>query len=305
MIILHHYPQSPVSEKVRVALGIKELAWRSVQVPRLPPKPDVTALTGGYRRTPVMQIGADIYCDSQCILRELERRYPVPTLFPDGREATAWGLSRWIDGPLFTLTLAVVLGSGVDDLSPDFAADRGRLYFGPNYDLHKLKQRLPDLLSQLRAQLVWMERMLGGKPFMHDSNAGLTDALCYYLVWFIRGRYRDGAELVARCPDLAAWESRVAAIGHGRPADLTAHEAIDLAASSEPDGAADVDPADPLALSPGDPITVTPSGEGGDPGVAGELVRLGVDNIAIRRRDERAGELVVHFPRVGYEVQRQ
>jgi glutathione S-transferase len=63
-IILHNYPQSPVAEKVRVALGIKKLEWRDVEIPRLPPKPMLTALTGGYRRTPVMQIGADIYCDN-------------------------------------------------------------------------------------------------------------------------------------------------------------------------------------------------------------------------------------------------
>ena len=49
-IILHNYPQSPVAEKVRVALGIKGLSWRSVEIPRLAPKPMLTALTGGYRR---------------------------------------------------------------------------------------------------------------------------------------------------------------------------------------------------------------------------------------------------------------
>ena len=59
-VIFHAYPQSPVAEKVRVAFGIKGLAWRKVEIPRLPPKPMLTALTGGYRRTPVMQIGADI-----------------------------------------------------------------------------------------------------------------------------------------------------------------------------------------------------------------------------------------------------
>ncbi|MCH8217263.1 MAG: glutathione S-transferase N-terminal domain-containing protein, partial [Planctomycetes bacterium] len=81
-IILHHYPQSPVSEKVRVGLGIKRLAWRSVEIPRLPPKPELMPLTGGYRRTPVLQVGADVYCDSQCILRELERLCPAPSFFP-------------------------------------------------------------------------------------------------------------------------------------------------------------------------------------------------------------------------------
>ena len=60
-IILHHYETSPYAEKIRVALGIKGLAWSSVQIPRIMPKPDLMPLTGGYRKTPVMQIGADIF----------------------------------------------------------------------------------------------------------------------------------------------------------------------------------------------------------------------------------------------------
>ena len=83
-LVLHHFDWSPYAEKVRVVLGIKGLAWHSVQIPMVMPKPDLTALTGGYRKTPVLQIGADIYCDSSLIAQELERRYPTPTLFPDG-----------------------------------------------------------------------------------------------------------------------------------------------------------------------------------------------------------------------------
>ncbi|MDH3509928.1 MAG: glutathione S-transferase N-terminal domain-containing protein, partial [Gammaproteobacteria bacterium] len=63
-IILHHFDLSPFAEKIRLALGFKNLSWRSVQIPLIMPKPDLTALTGGYRKTPVMQIGADIYCDT-------------------------------------------------------------------------------------------------------------------------------------------------------------------------------------------------------------------------------------------------
>ena len=96
-IILHHYPPSPFSEKVRVALGMKKLAWRSVEIPRVPPKPELMPLTGGYRRTPVMQIGADIYCDSQCILRELQRRFPQPTFYPGGADGLPWAVNRWTD----------------------------------------------------------------------------------------------------------------------------------------------------------------------------------------------------------------
>ena len=126
-IIFHNYPQSPVAEKVRVAFGIKGLHWYDVEIPRLPPKPLLTALTGGYRRTPVMQIGADIYCDSQCIIRELEKRYPSPTFMPTSDAGLMWCLSRWTDGALFDLSVKIVLGSAGDNLPADFAEDRGRL----------------------------------------------------------------------------------------------------------------------------------------------------------------------------------
>ena len=86
-IILHHYETSPYSEKVRLGLGLKGLAWGSVEIPVIMPKPDLTALTGGYRKTPVLQIGADIYCDSQLIMRELERRHPTPSFYPAGHGA--------------------------------------------------------------------------------------------------------------------------------------------------------------------------------------------------------------------------
>ena len=64
-IILHHFDQSPFSEKIRLIFGLKSIAWRSVRISRIMPRPDLMPLTGGYRRTPVMQIGADIYCDTQ------------------------------------------------------------------------------------------------------------------------------------------------------------------------------------------------------------------------------------------------
>ena len=59
-LILHHYPESPFSEKVRAILGAKGLAWRSLQVPMIMPRPATAALTGGYRRIPVLQAGAEL-----------------------------------------------------------------------------------------------------------------------------------------------------------------------------------------------------------------------------------------------------
>lgn len=94
-ILFHQYDSSPFSEKVRVCLGIKKLAWAAVDQPVIMPKPGLVALTGGYRRIPVMQIGADVYCDSQLIVRELERRYPEPTLFPQGDRGLAYANAMW------------------------------------------------------------------------------------------------------------------------------------------------------------------------------------------------------------------
>ena len=47
-LILHHYDLSPYAEKIRLIMGYKGLAWKSVQIPMVMPKPDLTCLTGGY-----------------------------------------------------------------------------------------------------------------------------------------------------------------------------------------------------------------------------------------------------------------
>ena len=299
-IILHHYPQSPVSEKVRVAFGFKDLHWHSVHIPRLPPKPDVIALTGGYRRTPIMQVGADIYCDSLCILRCLERMVPEPSLFPDRREQ--WSIVAWTDGELFKQAVGIVLGSEVDNLPAEFAADRGRLYFGPDYDLQKLNRDLPHLIGQLAAHFTMMQRMLGERQFMHGHRPGLTDALCYYLVWFIRGRYKAGPTLLSRFSDLVAWEDRVREIGHGQASEMSAEQSLDIALNSTSTIAPWVGEDEPLPLKLNDLVEVTPQGDGGDPPVRGELVFLSGDTVAVRRQHERVNQVVVHFPRIGYRV---
>ncbi|NND92113.1 MAG: glutathione S-transferase, partial [Granulosicoccus sp.] len=178
-IILHNYPQSPVAEKVRVALGIKGLPWRNVEIPRLPPKPKLTTLTGGYRRTPVMQIGADIFCDSQCIIRELERHRPTPSFMPTPDAGLMWCLSRWTDGPLFDLAVKIVLGSAGDDLPQDFAKDRGRLYLGENWaeGLKQANVELPHLIAQFRAPLSWLNQQLGdGRPYLLGARPASIDA---------------------------------------------------------------------------------------------------------------------------------
>jgi len=274
-IILHNYPQSPVAEKVRVALGIKRASWRSVEIPRLPPKPMLTQLTGGYRRTPVMQIGADIYCDSQCIIRELERRSPSPTMFPTADAGLMWCMSRWTDGPLFDVSVKIVLGSAGEALPKDFAEDRGRLYLGENWAeaLKAANKTLPHLVSQARAPIHWLNQQLSdGRKFLLSDEPSALDAQVYSCVWFMRGRWDGGPSFFAEFPEIERWEKNVDALGHGEMTELSPEDAISIAKDSEPSDVSGVDAQEPQGFSAGDSVVISPDVDGGEQPVEGSAV---------------------------------
>lgn len=304
-IILHNYPQSPVAEKARIAFGIKGLSWRSVEIPRLAPKPMLTKLTGGYRRTPVMQIGADIYCDSQCIIQELECRFPSPTFFPTEHAGLIWGLSRWTDGALFDLAVKIVLGSAGDDLPKDFAEDRGRLYLGSDWaaGLRAANEALPHLASQMRGPLHWLNNQLSDdRNFLLGDKPAAIDAQFYHLVWFLRGRWKHGPVFLAEFPHVERWEDNVGKIGHGQMSELSPEDAILYAADSEPVMIEHSDKNDPQGLVAGSHVVVSPDLDGGEQPVEGELVAADHERVVVRRTEPDVGTINVHFPRVGYRV---
>jgi glutathione S-transferase len=305
-VIFHNYPQSPVAEKVRVVFGIKNLAWNNVEIPRIPPKLMLTELTGGYRRTPVMQIGADIFCDSQCIMRELERRYPTPSLMPTKDSGLVWCLSRWTDGELFTLAVKIVLGSAGENLPEDFAQDRGRLYLGDQWadGLKQANAQLPHLVSQIRAPFSWLnEQLSDGRKFLLGDAPAAIDAQLYHVVWFIRGRWAGGPTMLAEFPDLGQWEKNTQALGHGDSSNLSAEDAISIALAAGPTTATGVADNDPQGLDVGMSVTVHPDVNGGEQGVAGTIRRADADTIAIDRVSEKAGLVCVNFPRTGYRIE--
>ena len=154
-IILHHYAASPFAEKVRIGLGLKQAAWKSVDIPNVMPKPDLMPLTGGYRKTPVMQIGADIYCDTQLIMLELDKRLPTPSLLPKGREGEARAITMWVDRNIFSPAVGVVMSEVADRFGEAFKKDRsefsGRSFDPAHYGVvrHHFKKR-PAVLYTLR-----------------------------------------------------------------------------------------------------------------------------------------------------------
>ncbi len=304
-IILHNYPQSPVAEKVRVAFGIKNLAWRDVEIPRIPPKPMLTALTGGYRRTPVMQIGADIYCDSQCILRELEKRFPAPSYMPTTEAGLMWCVSRWTDGALFDLAVKLVLGAAQESLPADFAEDRGRLYLGANWaeGLKTANAQLPHLVSQMRAPLSWLNGQLSdGRDFLLGPDPAAIDAQMYHVVWFIRGRWEGGPAMLSEFSDLERWENNLRKIGHGTSSKMAPEDAIERAKNLEPVAQTGVAVNDPQGLTVGMPVTVSPDVDGGEQPVAGTVRYADAETIVVDRAADDVGAVCVHFPRIGYRV---
>ena len=295
------FPQSPFSEKVRLIFGLKKIAWTSVEITRIMPRPDLMPMTGGYRRTPVMQIGADIYCDTQCIIRELERRFPEPTLYPDGYQGLASATAMWTDKAFFQSTVNLVFGTLADKVPQEFIADREKLR-GAKFDIAAMTAAIPQMRDQFRAHLQWIETQLGGgRTWMCGDRVSLCDINAYMNVWYVRAHLPGLDDMLAEFPATRAWEARMRAIGHGPSTEISTSAALEIGTHATPETVELADPHDPNGRKPGDLVTVMPD-DYGKIGVRGEIVALSSQHIAIRRHDPIAGETVVHFPRAGFLV---
>jgi len=300
-IIFHNFANSPFSEKVRLVFGIKSLAWRSVEIPSMLPKPDVIPLTGGYRKTPVMQIGADIFCDSQIIIRELERRHPEPSIFPHGK-GLPYGLGFWADRQFFMASVPVIFGEIGDMLPEAFRRDREAMSANA-FSVDAMKAAAPFMRDQWRAHAGFVaEQLADGRAFAQGAVPTVADVHCYMNFWFMKNALPAIADtLLKEFPKIEAWIERVKAIGHGKMTPMDSREALGIAAKATPDAKAVPDPFDPNGRKPGDRVSVAADDYGRDR-ITGEIVFSNAHEIAIRRHDESVGEVVVHFPRAGFTV---
>ena len=300
-LLLHQYDVSPFSEKVRKLLAVKRLPWGAVEQPTIMPKPDLVPLTGGYRRIPVLQIGADVYCDTQLIARTLERLHPNPTMYPGASEGTCHAWSLWADRLLFMPAVAVVFAAIGSTVPPAFIEDRTKMMPGRNFA--DIPRQAPHAREQIRALLALLEAELAdGRPFLLGRDFSLADAACWHPLWFLRLAPETPA-LVEPLPRLRAWMARMGALGDGERSNVTPAEALAIARESRPAAVAAADPGEPNGLTPGMRVAVTPDDYAFDP-VEGELVFSAVHEIAVRRQDPAVGEVVVHFPRYGFRVTR-
>jgi len=302
-LILHHYPQSLYSEKVRLILGLKNLAWKSVIIPMVAPKPDLTPLTGGYRRTPVLQIGADVYCDTALIAEVLERIAPEPSLYRNAQKGVVQTVAQWGDNNLFWAAVAYFFQTdGVAAALSQLPPEQVEIYRKDRAELMRTRplSSFPETKATLSLYLQRLQQMLErGQPFLLGDAATLADASCYHPLWILR-MVPPLAPVVESIPLVRAWMNRVKDIGHGRPAAISASDALDIARDSTP-ATVRSDASDIPGIAVGDEIEVMPSDYGLDP-VKGELILVEPNHVAVRRDDARVGTVVVHFPRIGYLI---
>jgi|TARA_B110000503_G_scaffold109212_1_gene163316 glutathione S-transferase len=299
-LILHHYPQSPVAQKIRLALGIAGVSWHSVEIPRLPPKPLLTPLTANYRRVPVMQIGADVYCDSQNIIRAIAETGYGDVLFPNGCVGEAMALASWAETTLFDLCVRLVITSAIGSAPPEFITDRASLYFKSGWTTQGMKAALPAVTLQLQASLRWVDTLLEMTGYTVGQTHSYADAAIASIAWFLRGRWDGGAALLAPFGHICRLEAEIVEKGQGYPSDLQPEEALAIAHAHEPVSPTGIYSGFDAGLTHGQRVVIRPDGETADPEVFGALRYLDDTRASIDHYSPETGPVAVHFPLAGY-----
>lgn len=306
-LILHHYTTSPFSEKVRLILGAKKLPWKSVFIPPIMPKPDVETLTGGYRKTPFLQIGADMYCDSALIADVLEHLQPEPTLYPEPEKGLSRILAQWSDTTLFWAAMAwnlqpkgaaEVFAKAPPEAAKAFGEDRGKMSAG-----NMTRLRPADATSAYKSYLRRLSDMFDDKPFLLGEVPSIADFSAYHPLWYTR-RIESVRTILDLTPAVVDWMDRMAAIGHGTPEKFTSDEAIAVAKAATPhtlltDSTFQDDHGIPL----GSAVTIRAESFGLEE-TPGTLVAATRTHYTLERNVERTGRVHVHFPRIGYVLKK-
>ncbi|HSH88484.1 MAG TPA: glutathione S-transferase family protein [Ramlibacter sp.] len=306
-LILHHYPSSPFSEKIRLVLGRKNLQWKSVVIPAIMPKPDVLALTGGYRKTPFLQVGADIYCDSALICDVLEHVQGEPTLYPPHLKGVARVFAQWADTTLFWAAMAYNLQPKGAAIAFAKAPPEALKAFGEDrkaMSSNMTRLRPGDATSAYRSYLRRIANMVEEHDYLFGTEPCVADFATYHGLWYSRVQVPPMAEILNATPAVGEWMDRIAAIGHGMMEKFSSGDAITVANGTEPMPPGQnllIDSAfqDDHGIALGSPVTITAETFGPEP-TQGVLMAATRTHYTLRREDPRAGVVHVHFPRIGY-----
>ena len=300
-LILYNYPLSPFSEKIRTMLGYTQLPWYSVKTTAAPPRPFIDLLAGGYRRIPVAQIGADIYCDTRTITTQIARLTGRPELALENCSAEINEFVEAVEPQIFFACVMSASGPGLvrslwsgTRVSELLNALRDRMVLNRTMKIRTVSpRRAGKLVAEFCDDL---EARLDGH-FLFGANPTVADFAAYHGLWFIRdvgGKKKPWRKR----PRLLAWLDRMRALGHGECTYLEALAALDVAMSSEPAPLPAGDPDEPLL---GRRVLIGPADYGLNTS-CGRLVASTEREWIIARETAKTGLLHVHFPRHGFEI---
>jgi glutathione S-transferase len=301
-VILHHYALSPFAEKIRLMLGYCGLSWQSVIVPAIPPRRTLEPLAGKYRRIPVMQIGADVFCDTRSITTELARLCHRPELALENCSEEIQAFVRRADLEVFIACMVVAPGGVVlRKLWKSYSLlyvgrflwDRIRMNRTSNVPLPG-RSRAREVA---REHLEDLERRLTNQPFLSGEVPTIADFSAYHGLWFIRdlGESRD----IDPYLKVYEWLNRLRAFGHGKHVDLPPRQALEIARAREPRPL----PSTTDSANMGGAVRVAPDDYGQIP-VEGVLVASTAQGWILARDDRQVGRVHVHFPKQGFVLQR-
>lgn len=294
-LILHQYALSPFSKKIISIFAFKDLAWHAVEQPVIAPKPDLTPLTGGYRKIPVLQIGAHIYCDTKLMIREIEARHAEKPLTPPELLGAAELIADWADHRLFSNAASPSIFEISSLVPPEFLSDRAAMQ-RPEV----LAAALPveHVKEQFVLDLMMINRQLAATDFMLGERFTLADAAVFHVLNFACSAPSLAAE-VNKHTAIAKWLQAILDMGEGQRSDMPPADALAVARDAIPDYTPPAEAIADEALPVGQKISIKPNDYGQEETV-GEIVWTTAEAIAVKRTDEQVGDVLVHYPRLGY-----
>ena len=306
MIYLHHYPASLFSEKIRLLLGYYGMTWGSVEISSIMPRPELMPLSGGYRRTPVLQIDANIYADTKIICSALARHAGDESLYSHG--FAAHRSADWADSQLFRVAVALnfcpeALGVMMSQFSAAeaaaFAKDRAELTGDQPIASFSAAGALA-YLSHILAELEVDVRRSGA--YLFGKQPSIADFSVYHNLWFLNNNPIN-APLLEPYAGVRNWFDRMTEFGHGDVCCSDGGTALDAALQADPVlPQLNAASAPAFGFSLGATVSVTPIDYGCVP-VTGTLVAYDHAEVVIERSTSETGSLYNHFPQAGFEVQ--
>jgi glutathione S-transferase len=299
-LILYHYSMSPFAEKMRAMLGYAGVPWQSVTVREMPPRKVLSILAGGYRKVPVAQIGADVFCDTRVISDELSRISGKPELSLSGQPREVIDFVRKADLEIF---FACVMSASdkrmLKKLIKETSLWNALLFLKDRMAMGKDSRvrtaRGPKAKTVVLEHMANMEQMLT-RDFLFGDQPCIADFSAYHGLWFVTELGEK--PWIEDYPKVKDWLSRMKAFGHGSPYQIKDKQGLEIARAANP---RPVNATSEHELT-GQPVIVAPDDYGRDP-VRGTLVLADDQRIIVSRQHKRIGEVHVHFPCQGFTIE--